>query len=64
LDWAAVTHSITGQPVAVVSYIVYGATNPDGPFVPFGFAADTTFVHPYILNSQGQYFYYVTAGAE
>ena len=29
--------------------------------MPFGFVADTSYVHPYILNSQFVYFYYITA---
>jgi hypothetical protein len=61
LDWAAVTHSISGRPVESVVYMVYGATSPDGPFVPFGVATTNSYVHPYILNGQPVYFYRVTA---
>lgn len=61
LDWAPITHSVSGQPVEGVAYIIYGATSPGGPFVPFGYAATNSYVHPFILNSQAVYFYQVTA---
>jgi formylglycine-generating enzyme required for sulfatase activity len=61
LDWAPVTHSISGQQVPDVGYIIYGSTVAEGPFVPFGFATTNSYVHPYILNSQQLYFYRVTA---
>lgn len=61
LDWAAVTHSVSGRPVDNVSYIIYGSTSPSGPFTPFGYATTNNFTHPYILNSQPVYFYRVTA---
>lgn len=61
LGWAPVTHSIGGHPVSGVCYIVYGSTEPDGPFVPFGYAAVNSYVHPFILNAQPVYFYQVTA---
>jgi hypothetical protein len=61
LDWAPVTHSITGRPVEDVVYVVYGSVSPSGPFTPFGYATTNTFTHPYILNTQPTYFYRVTA---
>jgi hypothetical protein len=61
LDWAPITHSITGQPVQDVAYIVYGATAASGPYVPFGFAPTNSYVHPSVLTIQPVYFYRVTA---
>jgi regulation of enolase protein 1 (concanavalin A-like superfamily) len=63
LRWPRVTHTISGQPITA-DYIIYGATSLEGEFQPFGFTADTTYVHPYILNSQPIYFYYITASPE
>ncbi len=60
LRWPPVTQSISGQPINA-DYIIYGAVSFEGEFVPFGYATDTSYVHPYILNSQSIYFYYVTA---
>jgi hypothetical protein len=60
LRWPPVTETISGQPITA-DYIIYGATSLEGEFQPFGFTSDTTYVHPYILNSQSIYFYYVTA---
>jgi len=59
LNWAPVTHSISGQPLSGVSYVIYGNTVSDGDFVPFGFTPSTTYQHPFILNTQDIYFYYV-----
>lgn len=64
LDWSAVTHSISGQPVQNVVYSIYGSTSTEGPFVPFGYSTTNSFVHPYILNGQAKYFYQVTADVE
>ena len=61
LDWAPVTHSISGQPVQDMGYIIYGSITSSGPYVPFGYATTNTYLHPYILNAQATYFYRVTA---
>lgn len=61
LGWAPVTRSISGQPVENVVYVVYGSMTPAGPYVPFGYATTNSYVHPYVLNTQPQYFYQVTA---
>jgi regulation of enolase protein 1 (concanavalin A-like superfamily) len=61
LDWAPVTHSISGQPVQNVIYVIYGSTNVQGPFVPFGYATTNSYVHPFIVNTQPMYFYQITA---
>ena len=59
LRWAPVTHTISGFPLSGVSYIVYGSTSSDGEFQPFGFTRETSYQHPFILNSQETYFYYI-----
>jgi hypothetical protein len=64
LDWAPVTHSISGQPVENVIYVIYGSMTASGPFVPFGYATTNSYVHAFILNTQPAYFYQVTADVE
>lgn len=59
LSWAPVTESINGFPLTNVSYIIYGSTSADGEFQPFGFTGETTYQHPFILNTQDRYFYYI-----
>ena len=61
LDWAPVTHSISGQPSESVGYTIYGSTTTQGPYVPFGYVTTNSFVHSNILSSRPMYFYYVTA---
>lgn len=61
LDWAPITHSISGHPVQNILYAIYGSTSYDGPFVPFGYSTTNSYIHPYILNGQTSYFYRVTA---
>ena len=61
LDWAPVTHSISGQPVQNILYAIYGSTSCQGPFFPFGYSTTNSYVHPNILNGQPMYFYQVTA---
>ena len=60
LCWQPVTETITGQPINA-DYMIYGATSFEGEFQPFAYAPDTSYVHPFILNIQSIYFYYVTA---
>ncbi len=64
LNWAEVTHTISGQPVTPDYYIVHGATSPDGPFTPFGVSATNSYHHPFIVNAQAKYFYRVSAVKE
>jgi hypothetical protein len=59
LRWAPVTQTISGQPLNDVGYVIYGSIVAEGPFTPFGFTTSTTYQHPFILNTQEIYFYYV-----
>lgn len=59
LSWAPVTETISGQPLTGVNYVIYGATDSEAVFQPFGFTSSTTYQHPFILNTQPFYFYYV-----
>ncbi|MBK8129527.1 MAG: hypothetical protein IPK53_11720 [bacterium] len=61
LYWAPVTTTTSGQAYTPPYYVVWGATSTDGPFVPFGVSATTSYHHPFIVNTQDKYFYVVTA---
>lgn len=64
LYWAPVTTTTSGQPFTPSHYVVWGATESGGPYTPFGVSETASFHHPYIINSQGRYFYVVTASDE
>lgn len=61
LYWAPVTTTTSGQQFTPAFYVIWGSTEPEGPYTPFGVSATTSYQHPFIINSQAKYFYIVTA---
>jgi len=61
LYWKPVTTTTSGQPFVPSFYVIWGSTTPEGPYTPFGVSATTSYHHPFIVNTQGKYFYVVTA---
>ena len=61
LHWKPVTTTTSGQPFTPSFYTVYGSTSPEGPYTPFGVSTTTSYHHPFIVNAEAKYFYFVTA---
>lgn len=63
LNWAPITHTISGRPFTPPYYIIYGAVSPSGPFVPIDASPVNSYTHTQ-FTLPAQYFYRVTAASE
>jgi len=63
LNWAAITHTISGRPFTPPYYVIYGATTVAGPWVPLDASPTNSYTHVQFVL-QPEYFYRVTGATE